>query len=374
MSPSTRFVRRVAALASKEAIHIRRDPRTLYMALGMPVLLLVLFGYGVSFDLDRIRLLLVDQDRTAQSRELASRFVATDDFRLAGALAEPADVEPWFRAWRASVALVIPAGYARSLARGEVADLQLLVDGADPSTTNNAVAMAEAMGRAAQARAAGIVGAPAVQAAVWTRYNPAARSALFLVPGLNAYILALVAVLLTALTVAREWERGSMEQLFATPVGRLEIILGKLLPYLGLGGLQVLLILSVGAWVFDVPVRGDLALLGAAALLFLVGMLGQGLVVSVITRNQMVATQAGTLSSMLPSLMLSGFLFPIENMPRPLQLLSNVVPARYFIEVSRGVLLRGTGWADHGFDLLMLAAFAALMLTVSTARFRRRVA
>ncbi len=377
MTGAERFVRRVAALASKETTHIRRDGWMLYMALGMPVLLLLIFGYGVSFDVDRVPLLVVDEDDSPESRDLVRRFVASDDFRLAGTAATAEDAEAQFRRFRAAAALVVPPGYARALGRGERSDVDLLIDGADPSTTGTVLAMGESMGRAVNMKLADPTGAgraPPLQVGVWTRFNPQARSALFLVPGLIAYILALVAVMLTALTIAREWERGSMEQLFATPVGRLDIIVGKLLPYLALGGLQVLLVLALGAWLFDVPLRGNVLVLALASLLFMIDMLGQGLLVSVVARNQRVATQAATLSSMLPSLLLSGFLFPIANMPRVLQIISNVVPARYFITILRGVLLKGTSWEQHWADLLALLAFALVMIAVSTARFQRRIA
>ncbi|NPC86824.1 ABC transporter permease, partial [Pyxidicoccus fallax] len=215
--------------------------------------------------------------------------------------------------------------------------------------------------------------APPLEVRVRTLFNPNGRSALFLVPGLAAYLLAIVAVLITALTVAREWERGSMEQLFATPVGRLEIVVGKLLPYLGIGLLQVLLVLTVGAWLFDVPVRGSLVALGLGALLFLVGMLGQGLLISVITRNQVVATQVATMSSMLPSMLLSGFIFPIENLPPPLRVISLLIPARHFVTTLRGVLLRGNGLDVLWPQLVALTLFAALMLTLATRRFQRRL-
>jgi ABC-2 type transport system permease protein len=206
-----------------------------------------------------------------------------------------------------------------------------------------------------------------------TLFNPNGRSALFLVPGLAAYLLAIVAVLITALTVAREWERGSMEQLFATPVGRLEIVVGKLLPYLGIGILQVLLVITLGAWVFGVPVRGSVVVLGLGALLFLVGMLGQGLLISVVTRNQVVATQVATMTSVLPSMLLSGFIFPLENLPLPLRTLSLLIPARYFVSTLRGVLLRGNGLDVLWPQLVALTLFAALMLTVATRRFQRRL-
>jgi ABC-2 type transport system permease protein len=221
---------------------------------------------------------------------------------------------------------------------------------------------------------AGISAPPPLQVKVWTRYNPEARSAVFIVPGMAAYLMAIVAVLLTALTVAGEWERGSMEQLFASPVGRLEIVLGKLLPYLAIGLVQLLLVLAVGANVFDVPIRGNPLLVLVAGTLFLAGMLGQGLLISVLPRNQLVATQAGTLSSLLPSMLLSGMLVPIENMPLPLRALSAVVPARYLVDALRQVLLKGNGLAGIWLDLLAMAVFAAVVLAIATLRFQRRVA
>jgi ABC-2 type transport system permease protein len=186
-------------------------------------------------------------------------------------------------------------------------------------------------------------------------------------------VVATLASLLTALTVAREWERGSMEQLFATPVGRAEVILGKILPYLGVGILQILLLLALGAWVFDVPLRGSLWTVGVLGMLFLAGMLGQGLLISVATKNQQVAAQVGVVSTMLPALLLSGFLFPVENMPAFLQGLSSIVPARYFVHGLRSVLLKGGGVAEVWVDLAALGAFAAAMTLLATLRFQRRI-
>jgi ABC-2 type transport system permease protein len=194
------------------------------------------------------------------------------------------------------------------------------------------------------------------------------------VPGLAAYILAISAVLLTALTISGEWERGSMEQLFASPVGRLEIVLGKLLPYLALGMIELQLVLAFGAVAFDLPVRGSAPLVFVIGLFFLVGMLGQGLLISVVAKNQLVATQAGALSALLPSLLLSGMVFPIENMPIPLQLLSRVVPARYLVHALRGILLKGNGLEVLWPDLVAQVAFALLVLALATARFQRRLA
>jgi ABC-2 type transport system permease protein len=367
---------RVGAMAAKETLHIRRDPRTLYLALGMPVVLLLLFGYGVTFDLERMPLALVDQDHTPASRVLLRAFQAAGEFEGVSAGALP-EAEALLRRGQALAALVVPAGYGDALGRGEDARVQLLVDGADPVSANQVLSKADALARnVSQVRAGGAPGtlAAPLTVKVWMRYNPAGRSALFLVPGLAAYLLAISAVLLTALTVAGEWERGSMEQLFASPVGRLEIVLGKLLPYWVLGLFQLLLVLAFGATAFDLPMRGPPLLLLVAGALFLVGMLGQGLLISVVAKNQLVATQAGALSAMLPSLLFSGMLFPLENMPLPLQVLSRVVPARYLVHAVRGVLLKGNGLAVLWPDLVALAAFAVAMLALATTRFHRRLA
>jgi ABC-2 type transport system permease protein len=371
------FLLRVAAMAAKEAIHIRRDPRTLYLALGMPVVMLVLFGFGVSIDVERAPLAVADLDRTVQSRALVDAFVAGRELERVADVA-PEDALRLFRRGEAIAALVVPRGYAEGLARDGEGRAQLLVDAADAVTANQLLAKAEGMARAESLRlaAAGAPGPrePPLRVAVLTRYNPAARSAVFIVPGLAAYLLAIAAVLLTALTVAGEWERGSMEALFASPVGRLEIIAGKLLPYLALGFVQLLLVLAVGATLFDVPIRGGLSLPFLAGLLFVAAMLGQGLLVSVLARNQLVATQAGTLSALLPSMLLSGMIFPIENMPVPLRVLSHAIPARYLVHALRGSMLKGNGLAELWPDLAALAAFAVVVLALATARFRRRVA
>jgi ABC-2 type transport system permease protein len=366
---------RVGAMAAKETLHIRRDPRTLYLALGMPILMLFLFGYGVSFDLERIPLGVADRDRTEASRSLVRALVAAGELERVAEV-HPGEADRLFRRGEALAVVVVPQGYGRDLAAGRAAQVQLLVDGADAVSANQVLAKVDALVRAESRRLAGpgLAGAPPLVVKVWTRYNPAARSALFMVPGLAAYVLAISAVLLTALTVAGEWERGSMEQLFDSPVGRLEIVLGKLLPYLVLGMVELLLVLAFGALAFDLPFRGSVPLLFAMGFFFLVGMLGQGLLISVVAKNQLVATQAGALSALLPSLLLSGMVFPIENMPAPLQALSRVIPARYLVEGLRGILLKGNGPAVLWPELLALVAFAVVILAVATARFQRRLA
>jgi len=372
---------RIYAMADKEVRHVLRDPRTLYMALAMPALLLLLFGFGVSFDLDHLPVAFVDLDHTEASRTLRSRLVADDLFddlfEDAEALTTGADAERALVSGDALMVVVIGRGFSRELAAGGAPSVQLLIDGSDNASAVQARGRAEVAVRAiglTVADAPRAVPASGIEARSFTRFNPEGRSAVFLVPGITAYVLAIVAVLLTALTVAREWERGSMAQLFATPVGRLEIVIGKLLPYLVLGMLAVLLVLAVGGWVFDVPFRGSAGTLALLSLLFLVGMLGQGLLISVLTQNQMVATQVATMSSMLPSLLLSGFVFPIDNMPMPLQWVSRVVPARYLVSGLRGVLLRGNDLGELWPEALLLALFGIVMLTLATARFKRTIA
>lgn len=367
---------RVGAMASKEMSHILRDPRTLYLALVMPVVLLFIFGYGFTFDLDRIPIAFADRDSTAQSRALSRAFAASHEFERVADV-DPAEAERIFRRGDALAALVVPEGYGADLARGRPTRLQLLVDGADTVVANQVLAKADAVVRAEARRLAGPDAdriAPPIQVKIWTRYNPAGLSALFMVPGLVVYLLAISAVLLTALTVAGEWERGSMEQLFASPVGRLEIVLGKLLPYLVLGLAEFQLVLAFGVTAFDLPIRGSGPLLFTVGLIFLVGMLGQGLLISVVTRNQLVATQAGALSALLPSLLLSGMIFPLENMPLLLQALSRVIPARYLLHALRGILLKGSGVTEVWPDLVALTVFAVGVLALATARFKRRLA
>ena len=371
-----RFAVRVGAMAWKEILHVRRDPRTLVLALIMPVVMLLLFGYGVSFDLERIPLAISDQDHTEASRRLARAYVAANEFAPAGG-AEAEEALTLFRRREARAMLVLPRGYGKELARGGPARAQLLVDGADPVTATQILSKSDAIALGEtrrMAEASGAAVAPPIQVKLWIRYNAEARSAVFIVPGMAAYLMAIVAVLLTALTIAGEWERGSMEQLFASPVGRLEIVLGKLLPYLGLGLLQLLLVLAVGAGAFDVPIRGSIWLVVLAGLLFLAGMLGQGLFISVVARNQLVATQAGALSSLLPSLLLSGMLVPIDNMPWVLRAISRLIPARYLVDALRQILLKGNGLASIWGDLLAMLLFAVAIIALATRRFRRRIA
>ncbi|MBI5501691.1 MAG: ABC transporter permease [Deltaproteobacteria bacterium] len=371
-----RFLRRTAALAGKESLHVMRDPRTLYLALGMPVVLLVIFGFGVSFDMDDVPLAVVDQDHSAASRALAGALGGGGEFEVVARPADAGEVDRLFRSREASAAVVLPAGMQAAWDRGERVRVQVLLDGSDGTSASNVLGtavgaiQAESSRRLAE-RTGG--GAPPLAARVRLLFNPALRSAVFFVPGLIAYILYIVGVLLTALTVARENERGNLEQLFATPVGRVEVLLGKLLPYLAIGIVQALLVLAFGMVVFDVPLRGSVAVLGAGTVLFLVGALGQGLFISAITGSQQVATQAGALSSLLPGMLLSGFVIPVETMPQILQWISAIFPARYFVAILRGVMLKGNGLDVLWPNFVALGVFSVVAMTIATAKFKRGV-
>jgi ABC-2 type transport system permease protein len=338
----------------------------------MPFVLILIFGFGVRFDADELPVVLVDLDDTARSREVARSLFASGDLVLVERLSDVPTAEMRLRSNRAVAAVIFPPDFDDRVSRGEQGQVQLLVDGTDGTIANSLMANAEALGATISATMSRRP--PSYAVAVLTRYNPGGESAMFLLPGTIAYVLALVSVLLTGLAVAREWERGSMEQLFATSVGTPEIVFGKLLPYLGLGALDVLLALAMGALVFDLPMRGSLGWVGLGSLLFIVGMLGQGLLISIVTRSQMLATQLSALSAMLPSMLLSGFLFPVENLPTPMRLLSNIVPARFLVALLRSVLLKGGGWSEIWTELLGLLIFACLTVTASAMTFRRRIA
>jgi ABC-2 type transport system permease protein len=352
-----------------------RDRQVIYLALIMPLVLVLLFGFAVSFDVDEVIVAVIDQDRTAESRRFLFALDQSDAFRVGRKLGDLAGVEPLFRRGLVKAAVIVPPGYQRALARGEEAAVQVLIDGADGTSARTVNAYAGAVGQSRTLeliRGTFEVTLP-LEPRIRSWYNPTMESAHFVVPGLVAVVLAILGVLLSALTVAREWERGSMEQLFATPVDRLSIVLGKVLPYVALGILQFGLVLSVGAWLFDVPLRGDLAVLLVAVILFLVCVLGQGLLISTIAKSQQVAVQAGAISAILPSMLLSGFLFPISNMPLPLRVIARVVPARYFVSCLRSVLLQGRGFAEVWPDLVSLVFLGMLIIAITTKKFRRRL-
>jgi ABC-2 type transport system permease protein len=367
---------RLLAVTRKEVIQIRRDPRSLGMAFIIPMVLLFLYGYALTLDVDRLKTMVYDQDQSAGSRELLEQFTATRYFTRVASAESYRDVEWALDSGRAQVALVIPRNFARDLALGRRVPVQALLDGSDSNTATIALNYLEGIAARYSTRIVAerlgvhprnlpVEGRPRV----W--FNPELQSKNYIVPGLIAVIMMVIAALLTSLTVAREWERGTMEQLIATPIQVPELVLGKLLPYVGIGFLDVLLSVLVGTTVFGVPFRGSLSLLLILSLVFLLGALGLGMLVSIKTKSQILASQAAMVVTFLPAFLLSGFVFDIGNMPGWLQAITHVVPARYFVTILKGIFLKGVGLRVLGVEVLFLALFSLVVMIAAHRAFRK---
>jgi len=362
--------RRVAAVLAKETREILRDPITLGVALAMPLVMLLLFGYAVSLDVRNAPLGVLDLDHSPASRRLADRFVATEYFARAATFTDLRAVADGLRRGEVKLALVIPKHFARAIARGEAAPVQVLVDGTYASTARLVSAYAAAIVAAA---AETPVRAPVeVQTRVW--YNPELRSVNYVVPGLFGVILMAFPPLLTALAIVREKETGSIQQVFASPLTGAEYLTGKLIPYGLIAFLQLLTVMAVGFLWFAVPLRGSLALLIGAGLVYVFCTVGIGLLVSTVTRSQLAAMLLALIVTLMPSFLFSGFLFPIFTMPYSMQLYSAIFPARYFIEFSRGLVLKGAGAAELWPNLALLAAYTLAVFALAAWRFRKKVA
>lgn len=365
---------RLLAIARKELLQLRRDTRSLILAFLLPVLLLVLFGYAISWDVRNVRTAVLDGDRSARSRELIDAFRASGYFTFVAGLERPAEIGGLFDRGSVQLALVIPPGFAADLSAGRTAQVQAIVDGSDANTATIVLAYSEAIVRTWSGRAQlqGATALPIVaESRIW--YNEELASRNMIVPGLVAVIMMIIAAMLTALTIAREWERGTMEQLAATPVSRVEVVLGKLLPYLGIGLADVVVCSVLGVILFDVPFRGSPALLMVLSFLFLTGALGLGMFISAATKSQVLATQAAMVATYLPSFLLSGFMFAIEVMPPPLRAVTFLVPARYFLVVTRGIFLKGVGPEVLHTQGLLMIAFAVAGLGLAVLRFRKEL-
>ena len=368
--------RRLWAMARKEAIQLRRDPRSMILAFVMPIALLLFFGYAISWDLDDIPIAVRDEDGTRSSRELVAALQGSGYFRISERLDSRERIDDLLNHGGAVGVLLVPSGFGRDLAARRPAPVQLLLDGSDANTATIALNYADAIVArwSGQVLLQGRAVPPAARAEVRVWYNPTLASRNMIVPGLIAVIMSIIAAMLTALTIAREWERGTMEQLVATPVHRLEVVFGKLLPYLGIGLVDVTATVLLGVTLFQVPLRGSLLLLGGMTLLFLIGALGLGMFISAALPSQVLATQVAMVATYLPALLLSGFLFDLNSMPATLQGSSHIVPARYYIAVTRGVFLKGVGVSVLWVQGLSMILFATLGITAATFAFRKRIA
>lgn len=377
------MMRKVHAVAVKELHQIVRDSRTLMILLFFPAFILLLYGYALNFDIRDVKLAVQDRDRSTGSRELVSAFVNSGYFSLVGYVDDDRDLVDRIDRNQARAVLVIPPRFGQDIATRRPVTVQVIIDGDNANTASTVMAYSQAIvggfssdlalrsgvtaasGSAGAARPAAI----ALEPRIW--YNPQLRSTLFLVPGLIAFIAMITAVISTTLSVVREKERGTMEQIRMSPVGPMSFILGKTLPYLGLSFISALLILFTAQLLFDLPMRGSWVLLCGSIALFLVGAQAQGLLISTIATSQQVAFQVALLSSFLPTFILSGFVFPISSMPLAVQAVSYIVPARYFLVALRAIVLKGAGLEAFWEQLVALAVFAAVALGLAALRLKR---
>jgi ABC-2 type transport system permease protein len=364
------------AVGRKELRQIARDRRTLLILLFLPAMLLLLYGYALNFDIRDIRIVVNDRDGSRESRDLISAFTNSGYFTAVAAVQSPEAIDRLIDRGEARAALVIPDGFGRDVANRTPVTVQVIIDGDNSNTATTVMGYAQAIVAEASVSLdpslrAGGRATPllTLEPRVW--YNPELRSTLFLVPGLIAFIAMITAVVSTALSVVREKERATMEQVRMSPIGPASFVIGKTVPYLFLSFFSAMLVIFAAMFLFDLEVRGSWVLLCGSIVLFLIGALGQGLLISTVADTQQLAFQVAVLSSFLPTFILSGFVFPISSMPVPVQVVTYIVPARYFIVALRSVVLKGVGLETFWPELVALAIFATVMLGLASLRLSR---
>lgn len=380
MASRVPIFRGLGAVLYKETIHLRRDPVTLVVMFLIPAIQLLIFGYTIEMQVRDVPTVVWDRDHSDESRLFAMRVQATGTIALIDdpTIVDFESLEAAMRDGRANVAVEIPPDFSANLHAGKRADVLVLIDGSDSNKATQAMAainsVALAWNNAILVRHANHHGVPIPQIdpRPITRYNPDMESANFFVPGLVGIILQIVTVFLTAASIVRERERGTLEQLLVTPVTRGAIILGKLLPYAVIGFVETILVLAIMVTIFAVPIAGDVGLLLALSVCFLFPALGLGIMISTVARNT-VQAMFGAMLIMLPSILLSGFVFPRESMPTPMFLLGYLIPVTYYLEILRGIVLRGAGITELFDEAVILLAFGAVLLTVASARFKKRL-
>ena len=365
---------RIKAIAKKECLQIARDPLSLAIAFLMPVMQLLIYGYALTFDVNNLKTVVYDRDRSRVSRELIDQFEESGYFSIVAYLAEARQIDAYLDAGRARVALMIPAHFAQAVAMQKPVQVGVIIDGSDSNTATIAAGYIASLGQRFAESAVGVSITPIVAAQPRVWYNPDMKSRNFLVPGLIALIMAVVMALLTSLTMAREWERGTMEQLIATPIKTPELIIGKMIPYFMIGVADLMLSIVMGVGLFHVPLKGSLWLLGGLSGIFLLGGVGQGIVISILSKDsQAMASQIALVATFLPAFLLSGFVFSIANMPRPLQFITYIVPARYFVAILKAIFMKGSGWRLLINETVLLAMFAAVAFLIANIRFHKRI-
>jgi ABC-2 type transport system permease protein len=362
------------AVYRKELRQISRDQRTLLILVFVPAFFLLLYGYALNFDIRHVRLAVQDRDGTPESRSVVSAFINSGYFVLAGAVYGPKEAERLLDVNDARAVLVIPEGFARDIRAGQIAPVQVIISGDNANTATTVLGYAGSILRTASAQLSPgrveLVPPLAVEPRIW--YNPELRSTLFLVPGLIAYISMITAVASTALSIVREKEIGTMEQIRMAPIDTFSFIIGKTIPYFFIALASAALIIGASMLLFGLPMRGNWGALLVALSLFLVGALATGLLISTVADSQQLAFQMALLISFLPTIMLSGFIFPIGSMPQALQLVTHLVPARYFLVALRGIVLKGTALHHLLPQLGALALYATAMLGLASVRLARQ--
>jgi ABC-2 type transport system permease protein len=374
--------RRLRAIWIKELHHIMRDSRSLAMALAVPVMMLLLYGYALSLDVDRVPALIYDQSRTSASRDLIRQFEGSRFFDVRGFAADYRAIERAIDRNQILMAVVIPPDYAETIAAGGTAQVQIVIDGSDSNTGAIVLGYSENVVRGYSARIraealnrrGGERPVPPVDAQMRVWYNSTLESKNYVVPGLIAVILQIIAALLTSLTIAREWEMGTMEQLLSTPLRPVEIVLGKMLAYFVVGVADAVVALIVALTVFQVPLRGSVLVLAVSVCIFLFGALFWGILVSAVAKTQVQAYQMGLISSFLPAFLLSGFVYAVESMPPVIQVITHIVPSRYVVTIMKGVFLKGVGLEVLWGELAFLALFASAVFLLATRKMNQKLA
>lgn len=373
--------RRLGAMIRKEFIHIIRDWRSLFLAIAIPVMLILLFGYALNTDLKNIPTGIVDMSGTPESGDLVSLFDGSPYFKKAGYYESYDSLKKDMRMRKILVGIIIKKDFAQKLLRGETAQVQVLVDGSDANTGRQALNYVQALSliynQKIQAERAMFAGHPgktvSVTAAPRAWYNQGLVSSYMIIPGILAIVMAVIASMLASVTVAREWENGTMEQLISTPIRRLELTLGKAVPLYCIGLADVALAVILGRIIFGVPLRGSPALLFFSATLFLTCVLFLGLMLSITLKKQVLANQIAIVTGFLPTMILSGFVFTISNMPKPIQVLTCIFPARYFISILKNIYMKGVGLEVIWVNLLILLVYTAFMFTLANKKLKMRL-
>jgi ABC-2 type transport system permease protein len=375
-------LKRIKAVAAKEFVQIKRDARSLGLALAIPIFMLLIFGYGLSLDIDQVHTLIWNQDPSSElTREFLLNFKNSKYFKITGYTDNYRDIQHRIDNGQILMALVIPKDFSHYLAAGKAAPLQLIVDGSDANTATVAMGYVRTvvsnynlnlLSNLFARHGLSPVKSINVHPRIW--FNMGLNSTWFIVPGVIAMIIMIISALLISVTIAREWERGTMEQLISTPVKGYELITGKFIPYFVIGFFDLAVGVLMAQFLFGVPFRGSYLLLIILSSLFITGALSQGILISVASRTQLMASQLASLSTLIPTMLLSGFIYPIFNMPKFIQVFSYLIPARYYITVLRDLFLKGNGIATIWDEALFLLLFAGVMFIFAIRGFKKKVA